>query len=191
MSEAIKDRNRLALAALELAKDKNYLKLSEAERARLIKNSLEVGEEVAVWVRGEYGTSDPRELAEKVGLKILGAQRGGARYTEYRKNEKEIVIFREAFDHLTKQVTLPDLSERIMRILIAHELFHHLEETKIGPVYKRFEYKGPWWSKWYVKSASEVAAQSFVQTILGIEISPQVFDYLIYMLFTSELFKIN
>lgn len=190
MTEAIKDRNRLALAALELARDKNFSRLKDEEKLNLAQEAIKIGEEAAEWTISEYGSRDPRAIAEKLGIKVYGAERGEARCTEYKKEEKEIVIFRDALDHMSKQVTLPDIQERILRIFIAHELFHHLEEHKFGLIYKRFEFKGPFFTRWYIKGVSEIAAQSFVQKLLEIEIMPQVFDYLIYILFTCEVFKI-
>jgi len=185
MTEAIKERNRLTLAALELTRDKNYHRLPQSEQVHLIKEVLNIGEEVAKWVSAEYGTSDPRALAEKLGVKVFGAEGGQIRGSEYRPGTPgEIVISRKLLDRLHKEVTLPDLSDRILRFVIAHELFHHLEKTRIGLVYKRFAFPGPFWTKWYIKGLSEVAAQSFTQALLGIEISPQVFDYLTYILFT-------
>jgi len=185
MIEAIKERNRLALAALELARDKNYNRLPASEQVRLIKEAINLGEEVAKWVVAEYGTSDPRALAKKWGVKVFGVKGGQIKGSEYRSGRTgEIVISRELLDRLHKEVTLPDLSPRILRFVIAHELFHHLEKTRIGLVYKRFVFPGPLWTKWYIPGLSKVAAQSFTQALLNIEISPQVFDYLIYILFT-------
>lgn len=183
--KAIKERNRLTLAALELAKDKNFHLITADERVRVMKEALKIGDEVASWAVAEFGTADPRKIAEKVGAKIFGRDKGQLKASEYRKEAREIVIFRDTLDKLTKEVTQPDLSERLLRLLIAHELFHHLEETRIGPVYKRFKFPGKWWTSFYIKGLSEVAAQSFTQALLEIEISPPIFDYLTYILYTS------
>lgn len=185
MTKAIRERNRITLATLELAKDKNFIRLPEEERLHLTEEVLKIGDEVAAFVISKYGTSDPRSIAEKMRVKIFGAEAGQGKSSEYRRSTGEIVIFRNKLDHLTKEVTLPDLSDRILRFLIAHELFHHLEETQIGLVYRRFAFPGPLWTKRYIKGTSEVAAQAFTQTLLKLEFSPQVFDYLTYILFTS------
>jgi len=182
----IKERNRIALAMLELAKDKVFYSIPAEERLRLIEEVLSVGDDVAKWVMAEYQTSDPRKIAELMGVRVYGADHGQLKKSEYRTHKNEIVIYRDALSHLTKEVTVPHLSERILRFLVAHELFHHLEATRIGTVYKRFKFPGPFGMKRYIKGFSEVAAQAFTQTLLSLEFSPQVFDYLTYVLFTSD-----
>lgn len=186
MNNAIKERNRITLASLELARDKNFHKIHPEERMKLITQVLAIGEEIADWVASECGTRDPRKIAEIVGVKVLGGNRGRAQKSEYRKKEKEIIIFHDTLKRLTAEVTVPDLSERILRFLIAHELFHHLEETRIGAIYKRFKFPKRPWGSFYIKGLSEVAAQAFTARLLGLEFSPQVFDYLTYILFTAD-----
>ena len=186
MNKALKERNRIALATLELAKDKIFHSIPVEERLRLIEEVLSIGDEVAKWVAAEYKTSDPRKIAEALGVKVFGADYGELKKSEYRPKKKEIIIFRDALSRLIKGVTVPHLSERILRFLVAHELFHHLEEVKIGLVYKRFKFPGRFGMKTYIKGLSEVAAQAFTQTLLGLEFSPQVFDYLTYIFFTSD-----
>ena len=186
MIKAIKERNKISLAALELAHDNNFHKIPAEDRIKLITEVLSIGEEIADWATAEYNTSDPRKLAEYLGVKIIGEDFGQMRKTEYRKKQKEIIIFHDTLKRLTSEITVPDLSERILRFLIAHELFHHLEETKIGYVYKRFKFRGKLWTHYYIKGLSEVAAQAFTQKLLALEFSPHVFDYLTYILFTSD-----
>jgi hypothetical protein len=73
--------------------------------------------------------------------------------------------------------------------VVAHELFHHLEVNRIGEVYKRYKFVvwriGPYVREGNIKGLSNVAAQAFTQSLLGIEISPEIFDYLTYVLYTS------
>lgn len=186
MTQAIKERNRITLAALELAHDKNFHNMSPEERLKLISDVLTIGEEVAENIISEFGTDDPRKIAEIMGVKILGSDSGNLKKTEYRKKEKQIVIFHDTLKRITSEITAPELSDRILRLLIAHELFHHIEEVKIGPVYKRFKFKGKLWFSYYIKGLSDVAAQAFTQKLLNLEISPQIFDYLTYIMFTSD-----
>lgn len=186
MTEAIKERNKLTLAMLELAPDKVFMSLIPEARMKLVEEALSVGEEIANSIISECGTDDPRKIAEMYGVKVVGEERGNLKKTEYRKKEKEIVIFRDSLDRMAAEITVPHLSERILRFLIAHELFHHLEETKLGYIYKRFKFKGFLWSSKYIKGLSDVAAQAFTQKLLSLEFSPHVFDYLTYILYTSD-----
>lgn len=187
VAKAVKDRNKIALAALELANDKNFNKLPNDKRIELIEDALRIGSDAADNVISECGTSDPRKIAEILNVKIFGLDRGKFKKSEYRRKNKEIVIYRDALEKMAAEITDPDLSKRILRLLIAHELFHHLENVKLGPIYKRFKFKGRFGLGYYIKGLSEVAAQAFTQKLLGIEFSPQVFDYLTYVMFTSDL----
>jgi hypothetical protein len=73
---------------------------------------------------------------------------------------------------------------------VAHQLFHHLEVNRVGEVYKRYKFPvfkiGPYVREKQIKRLSNVAAQAFTQSLIGLEISPQIFDYLAYVLFTAK-----
>ncbi|MBI5700948.1 hypothetical protein HZC34_03750 [Candidatus Saganbacteria bacterium] len=186
MTKAIKERNRITLAAIELARDKNFHNIPHNERMHLISEVLALGENIANGISKEFGTSDPRKIADLMGVKISGDEAGNLKKSEYRKKEKQIVIFHDTLRRITSEITVPELSDRILRCLIAHELFHHIEEVKVGSIYKRFKFKGKLWFNYYIKGLSDVAAQAFTQKLLGLEFSPLVFDYLTYIMFTSD-----
>jgi hypothetical protein len=182
-SGAIVERNRIALAYLELARDKVFQQLPEEEKNRLVKEVLAVGDEAASWVKAEYGTDDPRKIAVKMGLKVFGEEKKNLSRSEYRHERKEIVISRKFHEKLLREVRSKELSERLLKLVVAHELFHHIEAERIGQVFKRFKFKvrqiGPFVIEKFIKGLSDVAAQAFTQTLLGLEVSPQVFDYLV------------
>lgn len=186
------DRNRLALAYLELAKDKIFKKLSAEQKHNLIKEVLAIGDEVGGWIKNEYNTSDPRKIAAHIGVRVLGENcfRNKNQASQYRKLKKEIVICRNFHEKLVREIQSKELSENLLKFLVAHELFHHLEAERIGQVYKRFPFKvwklGPFTREKYIKGLSNVAAQAFTLNLLGMKISPQVFDYLAYMLYTNQ-----
>lgn len=186
--EAIKERNRIALAYLELAKDKVFQKLPEEEKNRLIREVIAIGDQTAGWVAAEYGTNDPRKIAVKMGLKVYGEEKKSLTRSEYRREKKEIVISRKFHEKLLREVQSKELSERLLKLVVAHELFHHLEVERIGEVYKRYKFKtfqlGPLVLQKEVRGLSEVAAQAFTHTLLKLEVSPQVFDYLVLTSFS-------
>lgn len=187
---AIVERNRIALAYLELARDKIFQKLAEEEKNKLVKEVLAIGDEAAGWVSTEYGTDDPRKIAVKMGLRIFGEEKKSLRRSEYRREKKEIAISRKFHEKLLREVQSKELLERLLKLVVAHELFHHLEAERIGEVYRRYKFKvwkfGPFMREKYIEGLSDVAAQAFTQTLLGLEISPQVFDYLTYILYTLK-----
>jgi len=189
-ASAIMERNRMALAYLELAKDKVFQKLPEEEKQKLIKEVLSIGDEAASWIVAEYGASDPRKIAAKMGVKVFGEEKPSLSRSEYRRESKEIVVSRKFHEKLLREVRSAELSERLLKLVVAHELFHHLEAERIGEVYKRYRFEawkiGPFKIEKTIKGLSDVAAQAFTQTLLGLEISPNVFDYLTYTLYTQN-----
>jgi len=189
-SGAISDRNRIALAYLVLAGDKTFQPLPEEEKNRLVKEVMAIGDEAASWVAAEYGSNDPRKIAVKMGLKIFGEEKKDLDRSEYRRAKKEIVISRKFHARLLQEVQSKELSERLLKLVVAHELFHHLEAERIGEVYRRFKFRvfqlGPLLIERTIKGLSDVAAQAFTQSLLGIEVSPQVFDYLVLTSFAAR-----
>jgi hypothetical protein len=185
---ALTERNRIALAYLELVKDAIFHKLPEEEKLKLIREVLAIGDETAAWIVAEYDTRDPRKIALRMGVRIFGEEKNSLRRSEYRRGTKEIVVSRKFHQRLIKEVESSELSEHLLKFMIAHELFHHLEAERIGEIYKRYKFKvwqfGPYRKDKFIKGLSDVAAQAFTQSLLGLEISPPVFDYLTYVLYT-------
>jgi hypothetical protein len=183
---ALGERNRIALAYLELAADRTFQKLPEGRKLSLVKEVLAIGDEAAIWVPAEYGTNDPRKIAAKLGVKVFGDDRGTS---EYRRAKKEIVVSRHFHERLMREIHSTELSEKLLKYVVAHELFHHLEVNRIGEVYKRYKFLawklGPLVRERYIAGLSNVAAQAFTLTLLQLDISPPVFDYLSYILYTS------
>lgn len=177
------ERNRIALAFLELARDKFFLQLPEDEKNKLVRQVLLIGDEAANWVAAEYKADDPRKIAAAMGIRIYGEEKKSLIRSEYRRSRREIAISRRFHEKLLREVHSKELSERLLKLVVAHELFHHLEASLLGEVYKRFKFKvfqlGPLVIEKTIKGLSDVAAQAFTQTLLGLEVSPQVFDYLV------------
>ncbi len=187
---ALGERNRIALAYLELAKDRTFQRLPEEQKLGLIKEVTAIGDEVAAQIVAEHGTNDPRKIAARLGVKVLGEDRGRARGSEYRPEKKEIVVYRDFNEKLLREVKSTDLSERLLKFVVAHQLFHHLEVNRIGEVFKRYKFPvwklGPYVRENQIRGLSNVAAQAFTQSLIDLEISPQVFDYLTYVLYTLK-----
>lgn len=186
--KAIVERNRIALAYMELARDRTFEKLSEEQKLKLVKEVISIGDEVASWVVAEYNSKDPRKIAAELGVKVFGEDRGKAKGSEYRKEQQEIVIYRDFHEKLLREIKSSELSGHLLKFMVAHELFHHLEMDRIGEIYKRYKFEawrfGPYVKEVYIKGLSEVAARAFTHSLLDLEISPQVFDYLAYILYT-------
>ncbi len=180
----------MALAYMELTRDKVFNKLSEEQKLKLVKEVIALGDEAASWVAAEYGIRDPRRIAAEMGVKVLGENRGQKRGAEYLRSTKEIVIYRDYHDKLVREINSSELSEHLLKYLVAHELFCHLELNRIGEVYRKYKFPvwklGPYVREAYIKGLSKVAARAFTESLLELEISPKVFDYLTYFLFTRQ-----
>lgn len=187
--KAIVERNRIALAYMELARDKTFEKLAEEQKLKLVKEVISIGDEVASWVVAEYNSKDPRKIAAELGIRVFGEDRGRAKGSEYRKERQEIVIYRDFHEKLLREIKSSELADHLLKFMVAHELFHHLELDRIGEIYKRYKFEawrfGPYVKEVQIKGLSEVAARAFTHSLLDLEISPQVFDYLAYILYTN------
>ena len=189
-AKVIGERNRLILAYMELVKDKIFQRLDEGRKMSLVEEVLAVGDDIANWVVAEHQTNDPRKIAAKLGVRVFGEDRGKKSGAEYRDAKKEIVIYREFHEKLLREVRSKELSEHLLKFIVAHELFSYLELNRVGEIYKRYKFEawkiGPYRHQKFIKGLSKVAAQAFTQSLLGLEVSPQVFDYLTYILFTNN-----
>lgn len=193
-SGLIDDRNKALLAYLTLSRDKKFFRISEADRLELITSVQAFGEGLAKEIKQEFGTSDPRRIVEMMGLRVVGEDKGirGTllKRSEYRPREKQIIIYRDSLNQLMKEVATEDLSDKLMKLLIAHELFHHLEITKRLSIPKRFRAKrwslGPLGIFVSIRATSEVAAHSFAEELLDLKQSPMVFDYLTYIFYSGR-----
>lgn len=185
--KVIGERNRIALGYMELARDQTFQRLNQEQKLKLVKEVLAIGDEVASWIKAEHGINDPRKIAAKLGVKIFGADRGQEKGSEYRKEKQEIVVYRDFHEKLMREVKSTELSEHLLKFVVAHALFHHLEMNRVGEVYKRYSFEtwrmGPFVIKKSIKGLSDVAARAFTQSLLGLEISPQIFDYLTYIVY--------
>ena len=193
-SISLDNRNRVVMSYLSLSRDRRFLKLTEAQRVDLIGQVLDFGDSIAGEIRGEFGTNDPRVIVEDLGLKVVGEDKGIRgnllKRSEYRPGRKEIIIYRDSLNQLMNEVSAEDLSDRLIKLLIAHELFHHLEHVRLGSLQKKFrmlKWKfGPISFHVQIRLVSEVAAHAFAETLLDIKQSPMVFDYLTYMFYSGR-----
>ena len=174
---AIGERNRITLAYMELARDKTFQRLSEEQKLHTVREVLSIGDEVAGWVLAEYDTNDPRKIASKLGVRVFGEDRGKKKGAEYRKGKNEIVVYRDFHEKLVREIKSAELSDHILKFMVAHELFHYLEISRVGQIYKRFKFNGwrlgPYKKDRYIKGLSDVAAQAFTLSLLGWRFLPR------------------
>lgn len=132
------------------------------------------------------GSRDPRVLAERMGIRILTPDipTGGAQvmFAQFIQPD-EITVFTNCLD---KAAALGDIlppRERLMDILLAHELFHAVEERNPDKIFTRTEkielWRKPFSNKSGIVCLSEIAAMAFARELPGLSFNPYALDVLL------------
>jgi hypothetical protein len=183
------------LAREELARDRLFDRLTPEERAFYLRASLAIGSRTAA----RYAGREISALAVELGARIREADTSGtdmpddknfipdapeaecmAPYAEYDAETHYITVHSSGIERLAHRVRCsgPALSEAAAlwiarNLLIAHELFHHLEATRLGPIHRALPTVavplagGLWKVHRHVLRTREIAAHSFAATLLG------------------------
>jgi hypothetical protein len=193
-------------AAYEFTKEMLRDKLSMEERGEIINNSIICGKQWAQKMLVEYhldhlsGLERATKLAEKLGLTI--SRRSGCS-TKYRMVFAQFIMdqgIEIIHEPITKYINLAEKSEKlpdprlVCEILIAHEVFHYLEEhygedmypnQKTIRLWRLFNYE----HRSTVASASEIAAMAFAKELCAADFVPQVLNVLLSYLMEIQLSK--
>lgn len=175
-------------------------KFTDEQRLRWMEQSIECGKKYAEIVKKEAQTSDPVRIAKHMGMEVsypdFPDKTDRVLFAEFREpNQIKIIMdgVKKAEVYLKrpeiKEVLTPQLS--VPKLLLAHELFHAVEEkykdeifTKqekivlwsIGPIH----YKSP------VVMLSEIAAMAFAAELTRISYAPYVMDVFLMYGYTPE-----
>ncbi len=80
--------------------------------------------------------------------------------------------------------------ERLMDVLLAHELFHGAEEQNADRIYTRTEkvelWRKPFSNRSTIACLSEMAAMAFAKELLGLSASPYMLDVLLLYAYSRE-----
>lgn len=148
------------------------------------------GREWAEKIIGRYGTRDPWALAREMGLRVNtpATPVGGGQviFAQFVQPD-EITIFADCVDKAAalcrESGCLLLEREKLQSTLLAHELFHAVEERHPDEIYTRTE-KVELWRKLFsnrssIACLSEIAAMSFAQTLMELSCSPYTLDVLL------------
>ena len=170
-------------------------KFNQEQRRDWMEKSLACGREYARKICEKYKTRDPKELAAAMDMDIsypeFPEKTDRVLFAEYRVPNK-ICIYMDAVKKAEKLFERPGILELLAegldigRLLLAHELFHWVEEQYKNEIFTKTE-KVRLWSLGFlhndsnVIAFSEIAAMGFAQEIMGITYSPYVMDvFLVY-----------
>lgn len=176
-------------------------KVANHVKQELIEKAIECGTQQAVHLSQKYPGQSVKEIANRMNAKIsFKDSYGTENYIMFAcyNSPNSITLFKDNINHVNKliqdQLLGPMLDHvDVEELLIAHELFHFIEEydadiftknTKIT-LWKlgKFQYKSR------LTALSEIAAMQFAKDLLGLDFNPFVFDVL--MLFPHNEGKAN
>lgn len=174
-------RNDRIWAYLELKNDIAFPYMTNDDKKLYIDGALELGFEQAQ----PYKERDLVSVIKDAGVKICSEDLGTKIRAAYSQNC--ITINPLALEQMANKLSyLPFSYSQFEKASIAHEFFHHLEETALGPIDHHFPpvttiRLGVFWSRQRrVRSVREIAAHRFAKELVNLPCLPNVFDWLIF-----------
>jgi len=168
-------------------------KMTNDEKLEMIQNSWNCGVVWAKKMKSEYNIDELLPATSLASyLKLIVTDRIG-KPTKYRMvfaqfimDDKIEIIDEpiERYELLSKKSDILPSAQILKEILIAHEIFHFLEENNKLEMYTRNKTIKLWKLFNYehrstVNSNSEIAAMAFAKELCGINFSPQVINVLL------------
>lgn len=168
-------------------------KINDQQKDIMIANAIKCGEEYADKIIEKIGSSDPNVIANELGLTVdlisrsmIGQRILFAQFT----TPNQIEIIQEPIEKaktLFSQINCIDFLDKIsiINIILAHEIFHYIEEQYKNEIYTRTE-KILLWNFLGIKNHStiraigEIAGMSFAKKINQLNFSPFILDFLLY-----------
>ncbi|MDO5551523.1 MAG: hypothetical protein Q4F76_10150 [Lachnospiraceae bacterium] len=165
-------------------------KFTPAQKAEYTAKANACGQQWAERMAEVYGTRSPRLLAERMGMKIEMTQRpvgGGLVLFAQFVQPNEITIFTDCIQRaakLNEGIGCPLLQKELLTdTLLAHELFHGVEERYETEIYTRTEkvelWRKPFSNRSSIACLSEIGAMAFAAQLLGLSASPYMLDVLL------------
>ena len=185
----------LAWGRYAFSRDPLVRRFTEEQKNTLTEKANACGREYAQRVASEYGTRDPLELAARMGMKVSrpDTPKDGMRvlFAEFKVPDK-IFLYMDAVNKANASLERPGVRRAVTpeldieRLLLAHELFHFVEEKYKTEIFTRTE-KVDLPSLPFLRNRStiaclgEIAAMAFTQELNRLPYSPYVMDaFLVY-----------
>ena len=165
-------------------------RFSNEQKMQYTHKANDCGREWAEKIARQYGTRNPGELAEKLGMKVkipkVPVGGGLVLFAQFVEPD-EITIFTDCVDKASRleEECGCDLlrRENLTNTLLAHELFHAVEEQHVKEIYTRTErvelWRKPFSNKSTISCLSEIAAMAFAGKLLDLKVSPYMLDVLL------------
>ena len=176
-------------------------KVTSELRKEMINKAIECGKREALKLKEKYRNISIAKIIKKMGLEVI--EKDSNKTDAYimfacYNSPNKITIFNENKILVEKFINENELNDKLDRIdiesvLLAHELFHHIEE-KCENIYTKSTKIvlwriGPYKYKSGLVSIGEIAAMSFAKEVLSLQYNPYLFDIL--MLYPHDEEKAN
>lgn len=178
-----------------IAQDRLERKIKDDVKSYLIQQSLEVGKKEANLLKEKFPTASPLNIIESLGLKLEHKDeenidtQSGVHYVLLGCYESpdQIMICDKTIGRLQRyleETEHPIFSEiSVKDIVLAHEIFHYIEEQKEDLFTNRFQVDvfsvGPFRKKSTVLCAGEIAGMTFAKTLLNLPFEPAILNYIV------------
>ncbi|MCR4942987.1 MAG: hypothetical protein K5986_00660 [Clostridium sp.] len=173
-------------------------RFSEKERNLLISKANICGREEAEKIKEKFNTESIYECTEKLNLNVDYPDKpvGGAHILFAQFVEpNNISLFKDSLDKAKKLIEEESLhnifeEDSIREILLAHEVFHFIEE-KNDELFKKTEkirlWKlGPLKNDSSIVALGEIAGMAFAKEFLKLEFSPYILDIFLVYIYNKE-----
>ncbi|MGL9746964.1 hypothetical protein [Enterococcus sp. DIV0170] len=181
---ALLDQKDEKYAEYLLSQDHLYKKIPETQRWDLLNKAIACGRETA----SEFTSTDLWAFCQQESIEIeyfeeeIKAENFRFVLAEFQLPNRIRInqsLLREAETFLAEQEFLKD--RRVEEILLAHELYHYLENQQESyTTQKQLTYQtGPFKRQARVHSLSEIAATSFAKELLDLNFSPILLNALL------------
>ena len=170
-------------------------KLTDEQRFEFAKDSIACGIEYAQKIMKQYGSKNPVLIAQKMGMNVTypdyPEKTDRVLFGEF-KEPNNIMIYMDAVKKATKSLNEPGVKEiltshlNVSNLLLAHELFHNVEDKYRKEIYTRTKKIrlwniGPLHNDSEIYTLGEIAGMAFAQEMCGLTYSPFVMDvFLVY-----------
>ncbi|MCL2321425.1 MAG: hypothetical protein FWC47_04875 [Oscillospiraceae bacterium] len=170
-------------------------KFDDAKRIELAEKATSCGVSICDEYTTKYGVRDPMKLAKKMNLLVdypyIPQNTERVLFAEFKKPNK-IFVYMDGVNKAERLLNKPGVKEvvtnrlKIPELLLAHELFHFIEEDQKKEIWTH-KFKFDLWGLKFLHNyssisvLSEIAAMGFAKELTGIPFSPYVMDaFMVY-----------
>lgn len=181
----------MGLGLLELERDRQFHRIAPPDRQRMVQIALDAGVEAANGLRTAAGSESPRQIADRLGVRVEtidgeGGYETVSVFADYLARPPRIRLYARAIARLDRHLEdYPDHDRLVATgthpVFVAHELFHHLEGLDPARALARRQRVailtlGPFRLTTRLSSLAEIAAGAFAQSLLGLRHHSKLLD---------------